>query len=408
MYVLGGMVQIFAPNIVNEGIIQANGGTGGQATCFNYHGGNGGDGWVIESNPIAGIVNQTVPTEVEVWIDGNNVTAQVGNPNGKGAPHWNTETSRWGMIGEDPAWSTGPLHITGATDWTLGEHTIEFREGGGTGGDVKSYIYAIQTFSASQPPDNNQCAGAQVLDIADAPVTLSGTTEDLMGKNLATDDHNAADCVAAGGSDVVYRIDLAERSLISANIQAPFAAKMVVRAGDCANGEVVYCADGNFTTNPLEPGTYYLWVDAAEERAKGNFNLTVSRTPAVLPGNDTCENAQELEFAGMPTARAIGTSIYSLDQYYAPWCGDAGESGGPDVVYTFLAPAGSPINITMNAEFDGVMVLSRGDCNPVEAAVDCGADAINVNAQIGGRYYLFIDGNAEKEWGDYTVDISFE
>ena len=404
----GGMVRLYASNILNEGTIEATGGLGAQNAWNNRTGGTGGEGWIVEEQPIAGIVNQTVPTEVEIWIDGQNVTAQVGNPNGKPAPDWNAETQRWGMIGESPTWSTGPLDISGATDWTLGEHTVELREKGGTGGDIKSYIYSIQTFSASLPPDNNACGGAQVLDIDAEPVTVSGTTEDLMGKNLATDDHNAADCVAAGGSDVVYRIDLAERSLIGASIQAPFAAKMVLRAADCAEGELVYCADGDFTSNPLERGTYYLWVDSDDARAKGNFNLTVTRTPAVLPANDTCETAQELEFAGQPQAAAIGTSIYALDQYYAPWCPDAGDAGGPDVVYTFLAPAGAPLNITMEAEFDGVMILSRGGCNPVENAVDCGTAQISLNAQVGGRYYLFIDGNAEQEWGEYNVQISFE
>jgi len=92
------------------------------------------------------------------------------------------------------------------------------------------------------------------LSIANTPVTVSGTTEDFMGKTLATDAHNAAGCVAAGGADTVYRIDLAQRSLISANLVAPFAAKMALRSASCTTGDVAYCADtADFTTTPLEP-----------------------------------------------------------------------------------------------------------------------------------------------------------
>ena len=50
-----------------------------------------------------------------------------------------------------------------------------------------------------------------------------------MGKNLASDSHNAANCVAEGGADAVYKITLPERSLINAEILAPFDAKIVVR-----------------------------------------------------------------------------------------------------------------------------------------------------------------------------------
>ena len=95
----------------------------------------------------------------------------------------------------------------------------------------------------------------------------------------------------------MYKITLPERLLLNGDILAPFDSKMVVRKGDCANGDVVYCADGEFSTNPLEAGDYYVWVDSAAETAKGNFNLEFSRTAAVLPANDTCENVQGLEFA---------------------------------------------------------------------------------------------------------------
>ena len=75
--------------------------------------GEGGDGWVIDLvHPI--IVNQTVPTDLET-VDGQDVTAQIGNPNGKG-DLFNAATTKWGMIGETASWETGPLDISGVTD----------------------------------------------------------------------------------------------------------------------------------------------------------------------------------------------------------------------------------------------------------------------------------------------------
>ena len=184
---------------------------------------------------------------------------------------------------------------------------------------------------------------------------------------------------------------------------------MALRSTSCSDGEVAYCAaSADFTTTPLEPGSYYLWIDAEDENAKGNYTLTVERTPAPLPANDTCETATPLVFAGQSSASASSTSIYSLNQYHAGWCQFAGDGNGPDVVYTFEAPSGSPINITLNAEFPAMMVLSRATCDPVEAALQCETDSININSQIGGTYYLFIDGLEEADWGNYEVTVSFE
>jgi hypothetical protein len=250
---------------------------------------------------------------------------------------------------------------------------------------------------------------------------VSGTTEDFMGKNLATDDHNAAGCAAAGGPDAVYKIELTERSLIHARVQSPFDAKLIVRKADCATGEVVYCGDASVDTNPLEPGSYYVWVDSESANAKGNFTIEAWRTAAVLPGNDTCDSVQELEFAGQPSITVQATSIYSLDQYFVNFCHnpDPGAAeGGPDLVYKFTAPTGAPINVTMNSEFTGKMYLTKGSCGD-ENGIDVGAfqacssgdgstETIAVNQQAGGEYYLFIEGAGEKQWGNFEFTVSFE
>ena len=102
----------------------------------------------------------------------------------------------------EPPTVVGSARYPEVTDWTLGSTRLS-SETGGSGGKLESYL-RDSDFSASTPPDNNACAGAEVIDVtnADTAVALSGTTEDLMGKNLASDSHNAANCVAEGGPDV--------------------------------------------------------------------------------------------------------------------------------------------------------------------------------------------------------------
>ena len=67
------------------------------------------------------------------------------------SPHFDAVNNKWGVGGTE-RWSSGPLDLSGATNWTLGEHTLEFKDTGGAGGDVKAYLYMIQTFSESTPP----------------------------------------------------------------------------------------------------------------------------------------------------------------------------------------------------------------------------------------------------------------
>ena len=400
----GGTVALFADTIQNEGTIQTQGGSGGSSCGGN--GGAGGEGWVTELPPVSGIVNQSYATGVEIWIDGQEVTASVGDPNGKGLPHWNAETQKWGGTGTE-AWSSGPLDLTNVANWTLGEHTVEFKETGGAGGDLKAYMYVIHSYTESTPPANDTCTTPLAVDLSGGEVVLSGTTEDVMGKTLATDASGAPGCGGIGGSDVVYQIELTERSLLHANLIAPYSSKMYVRSESCSDGEVVYCADNALDTNPLEAGTYFLFVDSDAPQAKGNFSLTVSTTPAPLPGNDTCEDALSLIVGANGQASHSGTNLYALDQYKG-LC-PAALSGGPDTVYHFEAGTGQTLSVNVDAEFDTVLYVMTVSCGDGGIPLACSASGdLTIPGLAGGDYWLFVDGAQEKAWGSYDLTVTLQ
>jgi hypothetical protein len=401
----GGTISLFADTIQIDGTVEVTGGFGGDSTG-NADGGAGGEGWILQHPPIAGIINQSYATGVEIWIDGQEVTASVGDPNGKGSPHWNAETKKWGATGTE-SWSSGPLDLSNVANWTLGEHTLKFKETGGAGGDLKAYLYVINPYTESSPPANDTCATPLSIDPNESEVVLSGTTEDVMGKTLATDASSAEGCGGIGGPDVAYRIDLAARSLINAELIAPFSAKLYLKGATCADGEVVYCADKNFSTNPLEAGTYFLFVDSDAPQAKGDFTLKVSTTPAPLPPNDTCEDAFELIFNGAGEAAHTTTSIYSLDQYKG-LCPSA-LSGGPDVVYKFTAGTGETLNVNLTSDFESILYVKTLACDGGGVPLSCSATgSLTIQGLAGGQYWLFVDGAQEKSWGDYTLNVSLE
>ena len=80
------------------------------------------------------------PTSVQIWVNGVNVTATVGDPNLRGSEHYVSGSATWGPTSV-ASWSTGALDLTAVAGWSAGQHTIEFRETGGRGGLIRHYIH---------------------------------------------------------------------------------------------------------------------------------------------------------------------------------------------------------------------------------------------------------------------------
>jgi hypothetical protein len=82
-----------------------------------------------------------VPQAVQIWIDGSEYTVTIDDPNAKGATMYDSANDDWGTNGTT-AWNTGELDLSALISWTQGEHYIEFKETGGTGG-VLIYLVLV-------------------------------------------------------------------------------------------------------------------------------------------------------------------------------------------------------------------------------------------------------------------------
>lgn len=88
--------------------------------------------------PAAGVKN-AVPQAVEIWIDGTQYTASIGDPNSKGATMYDSGNDDWGVDGTTE-WDTGVLDISSEISWTAGLHYIELKETGDTGGTLVYHL----------------------------------------------------------------------------------------------------------------------------------------------------------------------------------------------------------------------------------------------------------------------------
>ena len=397
----GGMVKLFTDSYQNEGTVEAAGGAQHDGN-YSTFGGKGGDGWVVQEAVIPGVVNESFAKGVQIWVDGVDITAQLGDPNGKGAPHWDAAEEEWGADGLTQ-WSTGPLDITGLANWTLGEHSIELKETGGAGGDLKMYVYVIYPFTASTVPANNTCAAPVVLDVMSGSVVTSGTTEDTMGKIKATDDSVQAFCGGSGGPDVAYQFTLTEWRNLTIDVNAPFEPRVYIRRADCAGGEPVACGGAHVETGDLKSGTYYLFVDGDGNLAKGNFTLSITAEEPGNPSNDTCAAPKLLTFVD-GQVQQYGVSLFSDNDYFAGCGGDA----GPDNVYQFDVPPGtSGFTVQVDTDFDPVIYLSKGACgSPFIACAP--SDQYTMGWPEAGTYYLVVDGKTADDKGEYTVSVTLQ
>lgn len=121
------------------------GGTTGTTAPASANGANASHNHTIAADATASgnLVNgTTVPKYVQIWIDGTQYTATIGDPNSKGGTMYSAGNG-WGVDGTTE-WNTGALNLSSLISWTAGEHYIEFRETGNFGGRIVGYV-AVNT-----------------------------------------------------------------------------------------------------------------------------------------------------------------------------------------------------------------------------------------------------------------------
>ncbi|MFH1530177.1 MAG: hypothetical protein ABIK09_05505 [Pseudomonadota bacterium] len=349
------------------------------------------------SYPLTAVTASATPKGVQIWVDDADRTAAIGDQQGVGAPGW-TGTG-WGS---GAPWETGRLDLSNVMDWGVGEHVIEFKETGNAGGRLSYNLYVVHPAGASQPLANDTCAGAQALEFTGGVAVVKSTTEDMLGETKAQDDLAPAACGGTGGGDVVYAATITERITIHAAVAAPFATRLYVLDAPCGDQVVLACGTTDVTTPELDPGTYYVVVDADASGETGDFTLTVELEASPLPANDTCATAAAIAAGPVPVV-VNGTTQWGLDQT----SGTCGGDGAADVVYSFEATdVNDDLVATINAPFASVLVLRAQSCE-AGFQLSCSTNgALNIPGLAPGVYYLHVDGASAVDEGDFALSVT--
>ncbi len=255
-----------------------------------------------------------------------------------------------------------------------------------------------------------QGAGLSGDSCADA-IPLMGATMPVEGDSFAAHDDVAARCGSAGGADVVYRVDIAKRSRLRAHMLAQEGEHVFVLMKNCTE-QTAQVGCGTTMDEVVQPGTYYLAVDAKSPGSFGKYRFEV-RTGEVGPQENACKAAPELR-AGQTVS---GTTINAADKFTISCAGPVQSQSCPDRMYKIVLATRMRVKLFLTTPtWDGVLALRRVCMDPPGgprgAEVACNNDAGDEHhAKIettleAGTYFVHVDGHASGNQGPFTLEYS--
>jgi len=253
--------------------------------------------------------------------------------------------------------------------------------------------------SLGAPPANDTC---------DSPTNLlSGGT--FTGTTcVASNDYTAGCGNSAQSPDVVYQLDLSQRSMVVVDTCTGTTWNTVVhlRGDGCAGGYEVACSNDACGEQSrievaVDAGTYYVIVDGFGTGNSGPFTLNVLVTPLTRPVNDTCSGAIDISAGGAFSGDTTGATT---DPDAA--CAGYHRSG---VWYTFSLSRREVVYFdTQDGEtWDSVITVRSGSCTGTEVLCDddgCGNYRSQVAGVLGaGTYYVLVSGYYMSSSGPFTL-----
>ncbi len=250
--------------------------------------------------------------------------------------------------------------------------------------------------------------GAATADACSNASSLpAGPSGSLDGDTFSARDDVSGTCGGAGAPDLVYRVDVARRSLFLATLEAEEANHLLVLGGRCGDrSSEIAC--GRSVREVLGPGTYFLAVDGSSPAAFGRFTLKWALRD-VMAQASACSAAPLLD----PSRSSAGTTAGAGDRF-GTLCGQTDPgAGGPDRVFKLTLTHRAAIRLALTATFDAVVAVRTTCVEPLggptpELACESDSDAnhhITLTRTLeAGTYWVVVDGQSADDHGPFTLE----
>jgi hypothetical protein len=244
--------------------------------------------------------------------------------------------------------------------------------------------------------------GAPSGDACGDAVQLTGMSGRVEGDTFAAKDDVPISCAAGGGADVVYRLDLAHRSRVTARLVGDESSHALAFERACGE-RTTEMACGLLVDKVVDPGPYFLVVDGARPESLGRFAVAY-RVRDMVDVEAACVRVPVLAFQRKET----GTTAGAADKFSSA-CGVRSLSqGAADRVYRFSVPRRMGVRLTLETQgFRGVLSLRRV-CNEDPSELKCAEASDDATVSLmtvlePGTYYAVVDGAGPKAEGSFTL-----
>lgn len=230
------------------------------------------------------------------------------------------------------------------------------------------------------------------------------------GDTFAAHDDVTAKCGGPGGADVVYRFDVAKRSRVRVRMLGEEGSHVFALARSCTEAQA-QVACGATVEEVVQPGTYYLLVDAKNASSFGKFRFEL-RVGEVGPQEAACRAPQELR----PNTTVQGTTIGAGDKFTTTCGGPVQGQSSPDRMYKIVVAARSRVKLELSTPtWDGVLALrrscldtaatGRGNTNVVECNNDSNDEHHAKVEKVvePGTYFVHVDGHQSGNQGPFSL-----
>ncbi|CAN5391996.1 hypothetical protein BH09MYX1_BH09MYX1_21980 [soil metagenome] len=298
--------------------------------------------------------------------------------------------------------------------------------------DESVFVGVLDPGSYTVFADNSdeETSGRYTLDAEVGPEAGSGTTGDscadavplppndasIDGDTFTAKDDIAGKCGGTGAADVVYRIDLAKRSRISAQIEREEGvttngnAHVFVLQRSCAD-KTSELACGESVDEVLQPGTYFLTVDGTKPDRFGKFTINWS-VRDVSGQENACKTAPSLVDGQTVSGNTTGGS-----DKFSTSCGGERIGASNDRLYKIVVGTRERVRLALSTPtWDGVLAIRKACLDPAgstssrQAEMACNNDAEDAHhARLEttldpGTYFVLVDGHRAGQDGAYTLE----
>ncbi len=247
------------------------------------------------------------------------------------------------------------------------------------------------------------------------PLELGGR---VTGSLVSAQDNAGAACAAGRNPDVVHVIEVDRRQRVQLVATGEGQRALFVRrscAGGGAgasnfDGPTLECSvprDGSAARidTTLDPGRYYVFVEAVGDGSRGTYTLTTNEAESPEAA-DVCARARPIE----PGAVVHGTTEGGADVLHGS-CATS-RFPAPDVTYALTLASAARVRVSVESESrwdTGVYI--RSACADPESEVACNDDADDrFHARIArtlqaGSYAVTVDGYSADAHGPFTISL---